>query len=111
MVCLRAKHSDEHFAVEHLVSPRAAHYLKGDFKAALKAYREAEKVSKNPDMLVATTNWLYMTLRRLGRTKEAASVVGAIKPDLDGIENADYYKLIRLYQGRMTAAELLKEIS
>ena len=27
------------------------------------------------------------------------------------IENADYYKLIRLYQGRTTAAELLKEIS
>ena len=88
-----------------------AHYLKGDFKAALKAYREAEKVSKNPDMLVATANWLYMTLRRLGRKKEAASVVDAIKPDLNVIENADYYKLIRLYQGTMTAAELLKEIS
>ena len=49
-----------------------AHYLKGDFKAALNAYREAMKVSKNPDMLVATTHWLYMTLRRLGRTKEAS---------------------------------------
>ena len=44
-----------------------AHYLKGDFKAALKAYREAAKVSTNPDMLVATTHWQYMTLRRLGR--------------------------------------------
>ena len=88
-----------------------AHYLKRDFKAALKAYREAEKVSTNPDMLVATTNWLYMTLRRLGREKEATKVVAAIKPDLDVIENADYYKLIRLYQGRTTADELLKEIN
>jgi len=88
-----------------------AHYLKGDFKAALKAYREAEKVSTNPDMLVATTHWLYMTLRRLGREKEAAGVVAAIKPDLDVIENADYYKLIRLYQEKTTAAELLKEIN
>jgi tetratricopeptide (TPR) repeat protein len=87
-----------------------AHYLKGDFKAALKAYREAEKVSTNPDMLVATTHWLYMTLRRLGREKEAAGVVAAIKPDLDVIENADYYKLIRLYQGKTTADEMLKEI-
>jgi len=87
-----------------------AHYLKGDFKAALKAYREAEKVSTNPDMLVATTHWSYMTLRRLGREKEASRVVVAIKPDLDVIENADYYKLIRLYQGKTTAAELLKEI-
>ena len=87
-----------------------AHYLKGDFKSALKAYREAEKVSTNPDMLVATTHWLYMTLRRLGREKEAAQIVVTIKPDLDVIENGDYYKLIRLYQGKTTADELLKEI-
>jgi len=87
-----------------------AHYLKADFKAALKAYREAAKVSTNPDMLVATTHWLYMTLRRLGREKEAAQVVVAIKPDLDVIENADYYKLIRLYQGKTTPDELRKEI-
>ena len=88
-----------------------AHYLKGDFKAALKAYREAEKVSNNPDMLVATTHWLYMTLRRLGREKEADTVVATIKPDLEVIENADYLKLIRLYQGKTTAEELLKEIN
>lgn len=88
-----------------------AHYLKGDFKSALKAYREADKVSKNPDMLVATTHWLYMTLRRLGRKKEATKAVAVIKPDLDVIENADYYKLIRLYQGTTSSEELLKEIS
>jgi len=88
-----------------------AHYLKGDFKAALKAYREAEKVSTNPDMQVATTNWLYMTLRRLGREKEATKIVAAIKPDLDVIENADYYKLIRLYQAKTSVDDLLKEIN
>ena len=88
-----------------------AYYLKGDFKAALDAYREALKVSKNPDMLVATTNWLYMTLRRLGRKKEANEAVAGIKPDLDVIENGDYYKLIRLYQGKVTVEELLQEIS
>jgi len=87
-----------------------AHYLKGDFKSALKAYREAEKVSTNPDMLVATTHWLYMTLRRLGREKEAEKVVVAIKSDVEVIENADYLKLIRLYQGKTSVADLLKEI-
>jgi tetratricopeptide (TPR) repeat protein len=87
-----------------------AHYLKGDFKAALSAYREAAKVSTNPDMLVATTHWQYMTLRRLGRKKEAAEAIAAIKPDVEVIENADYLKLIRLYQGKTTAGDLLKEI-
>jgi len=88
-----------------------AYYLKGDFKSALNAYREAMKVSKNPDMLVATTHWLYMTLRRLGREKEANQAVAGIKSDLEVIENGDYYKLIRLYQGKVTAEDLLKEIS
>lgn len=84
-----------------------AYYLKHDFKSALKAYREAEKVSTNPDMLVATTHWLYMTLRRSGQEKEAAKTVAAIKDDLEVIENADYYKLIRLYQGKLKPADVL----
>lgn len=88
-----------------------AYYLKADFKAALDAYREALRVSKNPDMLVATTHWQYMTLRRLGRNKEARQAVAAIGSDLDVIENGDYYKLIHLYQGRVKAEDLLKEIS
>jgi tetratricopeptide (TPR) repeat protein len=88
-----------------------AHYLKGDFKSALKAYREAEKVSTNPDMLVATTHWLYMTLRRLGRKKEATKVVAGIKSDLDVIENGDYFKLIHLYQLTTSSAEMLRAFS
>ncbi|HSE16605.1 MAG TPA: tetratricopeptide repeat protein [Pyrinomonadaceae bacterium] len=86
-----------------------AYYLKGDFEHALAAYREAEKVSKNPDMLVATTHWLYMTLRRMGREKEASKTLAAIKDNLDLIENGDYYKLIRLYKGRLDPAKLWME--
>lgn len=87
-----------------------AHYLNGDFKKALKAYRECEKVSKNPDMLVATTHWLYMTLRRLGREKEAREAVEQIKDDLEIIENDDYYKLLKLYRGKLKATDLLPEL-
>lgn len=88
-----------------------AYYLKGDFERALTAYREAEKVSKNPDMLVATTHWLYMTLRRLGRDKEASQTLAPIKNDFELIENVDYYKLIRLYKGQLDPANLWIEIS
>ena len=86
-----------------------AHYLKGDFGAALKAYREAEKVSKNADMLVATTHWLYMTLRRLGRKKEASATIAPITDNLEVIENADYYQLIKLYQGKLKPSDLLND--
>ncbi|MEZ5424956.1 MAG: tetratricopeptide repeat protein [Pyrinomonadaceae bacterium] len=87
-----------------------AYYLKSDFKSALKAYRNCLKGSKNPDMLVATTNWLYATLRRLGKTDEAEKVLEPIADDLDIIENDSYYKLLKVYQGKIKADDLLKEI-
>jgi tetratricopeptide (TPR) repeat protein len=87
-----------------------AFYLKGDFKNALKAYKNCLKVSKNPDMLVATTNWLYIILRRLGKTKEAEKYLKPITDDLDIIENGSYYKLLKVYQGKIKADDLLKEI-
>ena len=86
-----------------------AYYLKGDFKRAWKAYEEAEKVSTNPDMRVATTHWHYMTLRRLGKKKEAQKLVDAVPADLELIENDDYYKLIKLYKGITSGEGLLKE--
>jgi len=88
-----------------------AHYLKGDFQRALNAYREAEKVSTNADMLVATAHWLYMTLRRLGREEEASRTLATIKDDPDLIENADYYKMIGVYKGKVKAADIWNEIS
>ncbi|MBC7899699.1 MAG: tetratricopeptide repeat protein [Saprospiraceae bacterium] len=85
-----------------------AHYLKGDYKKALKAYKKAENVSKNPDMLVATTHWHYMTLRRLGKTKEAAQLIKLFPAKVEVIENDDYLKLIRLYRGEIKTADFIK---
>lgn len=87
-----------------------AFYLKKDFNNALKAYRNCEKVSTNPDMLVAAKHWLYMTLRRMNKKREAEKSIADIEDDLVIIENDDYYKLIKLYQGKIKADDLLKEI-
>jgi tetratricopeptide (TPR) repeat protein len=76
-----------------------AHYLKGDFAASLEAWRSCMTYSKNPDMLVATSHWLYMTLRRLGRETEAAEVLKPIETGMDIIENGAYYKLLLMYKG------------
>lgn len=84
-----------------------AYYLKGNFKKALNAYQECLKVSKNNDMAVATIHWLYMTLRRLGKVKEAEKTVAQVEDNLDLIENDDYYKLIKLYQGKLKPEDLL----
>lgn len=87
-----------------------AYYLKADFKNALRAYRESEKVSKNNDMRVATAYWHYMTLRRLGRDKEASRVLEQFAGEIELIENTDYLKLIKLNRGEMKAEELLAGI-
>ena len=87
-----------------------AYYLKGDFKAALRAYKEAQKVSKNNDMRVATSYWHYMTLRRMGKTKEAAKLLEQFAGDTEVIENTDYLKLIKLNRGEIKPEALLSEI-
>lgn len=87
-----------------------AYYLKGDFKKAEKAYIECMKVSKNNDMLAATTHWYYMTLRRMEKNPQAARLLEAIDGDFEVIENDDYLKLLRLYRGEVRAEMLLTDI-
>jgi tetratricopeptide (TPR) repeat protein len=85
-----------------------AHYLKGDFASALDAYREGMKVSKvNDDMLVATTDWLYMALRRLHRDEEAQRLLEPIQPKMDILENAAYHARLLMYKGARSPESVL----
>jgi len=84
-----------------------AHYLSGDFAKAAEAYKHCLGVSKNPDMLAATTYWYYLALARLGRMTEANALLTAISPGMDIIENASYHRLLRMYKGEFTAESLL----
>lgn len=82
-----------------------SYYVKGDYIKALPAWREGMKVSTNPDMMVATSYWLYMTLRRMGRDAEAAQVLEPITADMDIIENTAYHRLMLLNKGLLTEAD------
>jgi uncharacterized Ntn-hydrolase superfamily protein len=84
-----------------------AYYLKGDFEKAADAYRRCMAVSKNPDMLVATTHWYYMTLRRLDRKAEGDRLLDAITADMDIIENTSYHELLMMYKGQAAPESLL----
>ncbi len=84
-----------------------AYYLKGNFKKAIEAYKEAMAVSKNNDMLAATTHWYYMTLRRSQKPVDAGRLLEAIDGDFEVIENEDYLKLLRLYRGEVKPEMLL----
>ena len=55
-------------------------------KASASVYRREIAKSRNDDRLVSTAHWLYMSLRRLGRDKEAAEVLVPIRRDMTVIE-------------------------
>lgn len=75
------------------------HYLKGDYEKALNAWTECMKVSNNDDSITATSDWLWMTLMRLGRKAEAAKVLERITAKMDILENGSYHRRLLMYKG------------
>lgn len=86
-----------------------AHYLRGDWEAAAEAYHEALDVSTSDDMLVATADWLYMTLRRMGADGAAAAVLELVRPDMRILENHAYHRRLMMYRGELAPGSLLDE--
>ena len=85
-----------------------AHYLRGDLEAARRAYDQCMRFSTNDDMLCATSHWLYMTYRRLGRRKEAERLLEPIRADMRILENRAYHALLLMYKGEKTPEALLE---
>jgi tetratricopeptide (TPR) repeat protein len=87
-----------------------AYYLKGKFDKAAKAYEScktvAEKEAKD-DSIIAVSDWLYMTYRRLGKVAEAAKVLDRITPQMQVKENKSYFDRLLFYQGLKKEEELI----
>ena len=86
-----------------------AQYLTGDTNEALRSYRRCLEVSENPDSLVATTHWLYMTLRRMSKERDAQEELEPISEGMDIIENTGYYRLLLMYRGLISPEKMLAE--
>lgn len=84
-----------------------AHYLQGHWSEAAKIYEECMAISTNPDLLVATADWLYMTYRRMNEPKKAARLLASIPDTLQLIENETYYNRIKMYKGLTQPQDLL----
>jgi tetratricopeptide (TPR) repeat protein len=85
-----------------------AHYLRGDFNRALYGFRNSLAVATNDDSRVASSDWVYMTLRRLGRTAEAEAVLVPIRPEMDVIDNQAYHRRLLMYKGLISPDSLLQ---
>ena len=95
-----------HYAIYYHLG--LAYYLKGDFAHALPVYRQCLAVAQgNDDQIVGASDWLYMTLRRLDRTADAAQVLEAIVPGMKVKDDQQYYDRLMMYKGLKRPEDLL----
>ena len=83
-----------------------AHYLRQEFAAAVPSWQRARALARNDDMIAATSYWLYLTERRLGRERAAADVLLGLPAQLHVTENQAYYDLLRLFRGDVPVTAL-----
>lgn len=84
-----------------------AYYLKGNFQNALRCYQECLKFSTNDDMVCATSDWLYMTYRRLDKVEDANRILERIQEDMTILEDTAYHNRLLMYKGLMVPGSLL----
>ena len=79
-----------------------AYYVQNSLEKALDAFQNCSTASKNDDMVVATTHWLYMIQRRLKNETAAKNLLAPITKDMTIIENDGYHQLLLFYKGELT---------
>ncbi len=84
-----------------------AHYLKGEYEEAEKAYVECMKYSDNNDLKIATADWMFMTKQRLNKSEEAIIFINTIDDNSEVIENDSYLTRIKLYKQKIKVEEVL----
>lgn len=75
-----------------------AHYLKEDYAEAITSFQTSLQYANNPDLVVASTYWLYLTYLRKGDQDMAKGLLTDIHPDMEIIENEAYLHQLLLFQ-------------
>lgn len=76
-----------------------AYYMKGNYDKCVSAYKKCISIADNDDMLVAATDWLYMTYRKTGNIEAAEALLEPIKSRMNVIENYAYHNRLLMYKG------------
>ena len=87
----------------------ASCFINGEYERARQAYVRCYELNENLQMLVAVTDWYWMTLKRLGRDEEAAKLLECIpdtisKDDEKG-GGKEYHKRLMMYKGKISPEE------
>ncbi len=88
-------------------------YLMGDFQGSFDDFGRSQDLGVDDDALVATFDWRYMALRRLGRVDDAAKLLGELDTsNLAVTDGEDFYlRRLKLYKGEVTPEIALEDLS
>jgi tetratricopeptide (TPR) repeat protein len=104
---LAAKLDDKNFDIWYHLA--LAYYLSGKFDKAAKAYERCRAVADKDDSVIAASDWLYMTYRRMDKRYEAAGVLERITMNMKVEENKSYYDRLLMYKGIKKESEIMGE--
>ena len=75
-----------------------AFYLKGNYDKAISSFKQCMEYSDNEDLKVATTNWFYMTYKKIGNEAAATALLEPIHKRMNIIEYTSYHQLLLMHK-------------
>ncbi len=102
-----AKLNDKNFDIWYHLG--LAYYLKGNFDKAAAAYEKCLAVADKDDSVIAVSDWLYMTYRRMNKKAEAARVLERITPTMKVEENKSYFDRLLMYKGLKKESDIYSD--
>jgi tetratricopeptide (TPR) repeat protein len=86
-----------------------SHYFLGEFAPSADAFGNAVRLAPSLDSRINASNWWYASLRRAGKTDEAAKALAQITPDMKNTEAHTFFylSLLRFFQGNKPESEVV----
>ncbi len=82
-------------------------FVEGNFNGAAEAFTHSLPKSPNPGEFKGSTDWLWMSLSRAGKTKEAKELLARHTDSAAAEPNYAYGKRLSLYRGEITPEQLI----
>lgn len=85
-----------------------AYYLSGQYGKAAQSYEKCLTYCVHDHELAATSDWLYMTYRRLGEDEVAEKTLDLIREDMTLHQEEGYFERLLMYKGLIEPDTLLQ---
>lgn len=76
-----------------------ARFARGEFPAAAAAFAHAQRLAPNDNEIAGSTDWLWMSLSRAGRSADAAAALARAGDSLHVTTATAYAQRLKLYRG------------